>query len=179
LILFFQTIVAVVLNHCRITGATNFKKCSNNTKASLNGDKQFTIGSDIELTNLRINVNFDAKLGIPRRRLHPMQKTACIEVDKSVFYFEFVVNARKKSIKVNKVELISNERVKCKSNGFIWPFDRIVNTLVRKNIEKIINDNQPLLKGMLKSFAGEFCSPYYSELNKNEEFKKIIKRINF
>jgi hypothetical protein len=59
LILVFQTIVAVVLNNCEITGAANFKKLnSNNTEASLNGDKQFTIGSVIELTNLRINVNY-------------------------------------------------------------------------------------------------------------------------
>ncbi len=131
------------------------------------------------MTNLRINVNFDAKLGIPKHRLHPRQKTACIGVDRSVFYFEFVVNVRNKFIKVNEVRLISNERVKCTSDGFIWPFDRVVNTLIRKNIEQFINDNQPVLEDMVKSSANEFCSPYYSELNKNEEFKKIVKRINF
>jgi hypothetical protein len=179
LILFFQTIVAVVLNHCEITGATNFKKCSNNTKVSLNGDKQFTIGSDIELTNLRINVNFDAKLGIPKHRLHSKQKTTCIRVDKIVFYFEFVVNVREKLVEVNKMKLISNDRVKCTSNVFIWPFDKIVNTLVRKNIEQFINDNQPVLEDMLKSSASEFCSPNYSELKKDKEFKKIVKRILF
>jgi hypothetical protein len=128
---------------------------------------------------LRINVNFDAKLGIPRHRLHPKQKTARIRVDKIIFYLQFVVNVRTKLVEVNEVRLISNERVKCRSDGFIWPFDRIVNTLVRENIEQFINDNQPVLEDMAKSFASRFCSPYYSELKKDKEFKKIIKRIKF
>ncbi len=131
------------------------------------------------MTNLNIYVNFDAKLGISKHRLNPKQKTACIEVDKIVFYFEFVVNVRTKLVEVNEVRLISNDRVKCTSNGFIWPFDRIVNTLIRENIEQFINDNQPVLEDMAKSFASRFCSPYYSELKKDKEFKKIIKRIKF
>jgi hypothetical protein len=128
---------------------------------------------------LRINVNFDAKLGIPRHRLHPRQKTACIGVDKIVFYFEFVVNLRKKLVEVNEVRLISNEGVRCTTNGFVWPFDKIVNTLIRGNIEQFINDNEPVLDDMAKSFANHFCSPNYSELKKDKEFKKIIKRIKF
>ncbi len=148
-------------------------------KASVIGSKQFTIGSDIELTNLRINVNFDAKLGIPKHRLHPKQKTASIGVDKIVFYFEFVVNVRKEIVEVNQLKLISNERVKCTSNGFIWPFNRIVNTLIIKNVSRHINNKKPALEVRAKSLANHFCSPYYSELKNDQEFKKIVKLIKF
>ncbi len=74
---------------------------------------------------------------------------------------------------------IIHDRVKCTSNGFIWPFDKIVNTLIRKNIEQFVNDNQSVLEDMFKSSASEFCSPYYSKLKKDKEFKKIVKQFLF
>lgn len=173
--------VTVVMNSFRMTGATNFRKISNNTNYQLKGDKRLIIGTDIGFNDLNIDIKFDAKMGIPSYRMNWKQKTALISVKSCVFYCEIVIDLKQKFVKVNKVSLISNDRILCKTDGFIWPLNKTADTLIRKNIEQFISDNKTVLEDMVKNGANQYCPPHdlYYELKQIHDYMKIIKRINF
>lgn len=178
--LLFWPIVTVILNQCIIFGATNVKRVSKKTELKTIGDKKFTISGNFELTDFRLNVNFDAKLGFPKYRWHPQLKTCCVSIRNCVFYVEYEFNLKDKTICVKEVNLVSRDRIRCISTGFLWPFSRTVETLIRKNVEQFIDDNQTTLENMAKKAVNESFAPTFEELFdetslvSKKEFKTII-----
>ncbi|CAG2168397.1 unnamed protein product [Oppiella nova] len=179
----FNEYVTVIINQCIIFGATNIKRVSNDTQFKSLGDKRFTIGCDLLMTDLRVNVNFDAKLGFPKYRLHPQLKTCCVSINSFVFNIEFILNIKQQSIRVNRVSLVNKDRIRCVSTGFIWPINKTVETLIRKNVELFITDNQSELEFRAKQAINELFSPTFAELFDDnslvvdKNFKSIIQRL--
>ena len=180
LITWFTIAVTVILNQCIIFGASNVKRASNKTEFKTMGDKKFTIGSNFQLSDFRLNVNFDAKLGFPHYRWHPTLKTCCVSLRNCVFYVEFKFDLRDKTITVSDVSLVSRDRIRCISTGFVWPFNKTVETLIRKNVELFIDDNQTELEKRAKLAINQFFAPTFDELFaetslvSKKEFKTII-----
>lgn len=174
-------IATFIRDKLEIYGATNLKKTSNNTDGSVEENKAFTIGSDVNLAKLIIKFKFDAKLGVPKYRLRMRQKKARITIKRCIFYFEFAVHTKEKFVKLNNVRLISYDRIFCKTGGFIWPFNRTVETLIKKHIEKYIRDNQAKLEDNARKGFVALYDPYtvYHELKQQKEFIKIIEEIKF
>lgn len=156
--------MTIILNQCIIFGATNIKRLSDKTEFRSMGDKKYGIGCDIQLNDFRVNVNFDAKLGFPKYRLHPTLKTCCISIRSCILFTEFLIDLKQKSIKLNKLRIVSKDRIKCVSTGFVWPFNRTVETLIRKNIELFINENQSELELRAKLLIDQLFEPNFNDL---------------
>ena len=120
----------------------NIWRLSDKTEFRSIGDRKLWIGCDFHLNNFRVDINFDAKLGFPKHRLHPTFKSCCISIRKFVLFTEFLIDLKEKSLKLNKLRIV----FKCVSTGFVWPINRTLETLIRKNIELFINENQSELE---------------------------------
>ncbi|XP_054158633.1 uncharacterized protein LOC128956944 [Oppia nitens] len=164
----YNQYVSVTINQCIIFGATSFHRSSPAIELRPQHYRRdrhtFHVGCDIQVRDLRANINFDAKIGLPKYRYNPRLKTCCVSVNRFTFRVEWSLNLHRQTIRATDVHLIDNDRVQCVSTGFRWPVNRTVETLIRKNCELFLADNRRELESMARQAINDWFAPTFGEL---------------